>query len=111
MAILGVLLPLLPSFPFILLSSYCFSKSSKRYSLWLRENRFFGESLRSYEAGLGITKGVKCKAISVLWLSICVSMYLVQDKILLVAMLFCIASGVTLYLLRLPTHRVTMTAS
>ena len=38
MAIVGVVLPLLPTTPFLLLSIACFSRSSKRFEDWLYQS-------------------------------------------------------------------------
>lgn len=70
MAILGALLPLLPTVPFLLLAGACFSKSSPRMKEWLESNPHFGPLIRDYRAGRGFSASVKKKAI----LMICISM-------------------------------------
>lgn len=47
---LGVVLPVLPTAPFILLAAWCFSRSSKRLHRWLVEHRTFGPLVRDWEA-------------------------------------------------------------
>ena len=48
LGIVGSILPLLPTTPFLLLSAYFFSKSSKRWYNWLISLPKFGESIKNY---------------------------------------------------------------
>ena len=59
----GVFLPLWPTTPFVLLSAWMFAKSSDKYHRWLRQNRFFGDALRGWEAGEGLTLRVKWRMV------------------------------------------------
>lgn len=43
LGVVGVFLPLLPTTPFILLSAFCFSKSSTRLHHWLITHKVFGK--------------------------------------------------------------------
>jgi uncharacterized protein len=104
LAVLGVFLPLLPTTPFLLLASACFARSSNRLHNWLRTHGRFGRYLRDYEDGRGIPLRGKVLALAMMWPSMFYSMYKVPYLALKV-MLFLIACGVTLYLLRLPTAR------
>ena len=63
---LGVFLPLLPTTPFLLLSLYCFSKSSKKFHKALLENKIFGQYIRDYQEKKGVTLKNKIIAISIL---------------------------------------------
>lgn len=104
LAVLGAFLPLLPTTPFLLLASACFARSSKRMHNWLRTHGRFGRYLRDYEDGRGIPLRGKVLALAMMWPSMLYSMYKVP-YLPLKAVLFLIACGVTIYLLRLPTSR------
>ena len=102
--ILGVVLPVLPGTPFLLLASGCYLKGSPRLHAWLHNHRFLGPYLRAFEEGRGLPKRVKIVAIATLWIGITVSIFLVSHVAVTVGLL-AIATGVTIYLLRMPTLR------
>ena len=41
----GVVLPLLPTTPFMLVAAFCFARSSPRLHRWLMEHRLFGPAI------------------------------------------------------------------
>lgn len=45
---LGILLPLLPTVPFMLLAAFCFARSSPRLHDWLLNHKTFGSSIRDW---------------------------------------------------------------
>lgn len=45
----GVVLPLLPTVPFLLLAAFCFARSSERLHRWLLDHPAFGPPIRDWE--------------------------------------------------------------
>ena len=58
---LGVVLPLLPAFPFLLFAGFCFAKSSKRLHTWFVNTKLYKNNLESYVRGKGMTKKTKIR--------------------------------------------------
>ena len=56
LAILGIIVPGLPTTPFALLSAWLFAKSSERMYNWLLNNRFLGPRIRNYQRKQGVTR-------------------------------------------------------
>jgi uncharacterized membrane protein YbaN (DUF454 family) len=56
LAILGIILPGLPTTPFALLSAWLFAKSSEKMYNWLLNNRFLGPRIRNYQRKQGVTR-------------------------------------------------------
>ena len=104
LSILGMFLPILPTTPFLLLASFCFARSSKRINDWLLSNRWFGSYIRNYREGNGITLSHKVISISLLWLTIGYTTWIVSFwwlKLILV----CVAFGVYNHLIRIKTFK------
>lgn len=103
LGVIGILLPVLPTVPFLLLALACFARSSERFYTWLLDHAHFGPIIRPYLDGRGMARASKVKAIILLWASIAVSVLFLVVVSWLQGLLLVIAFGVTLYLLRLPT--------
>ena len=73
MAVAGILLPLLPTTPFLLLAAACFARSSPKLHRWLHTNRLFGHYLERYRLGEGIPLVAKASILGLLWLSLSAS--------------------------------------
>ena len=54
LGIIGVVVPGLPTTPFVLLASWCFYKSSPRLQAWLLQS-FLGKYIRDYKEKGGLT--------------------------------------------------------
>ena len=58
---IGAVLPLLPSFPFLMLAAYCFARSSKKLENWFKSTKLYKDNLESYVEGKGMTKKTKIR--------------------------------------------------
>jgi uncharacterized membrane protein YbaN (DUF454 family) len=59
---IGVVLPLLPTVPFMILAAFCFANSSPRLESWLLEHRIFGTHIRNWRDRRAITRRGKWAA-------------------------------------------------
>ncbi len=103
LAAVGVVIPVLPTTPFVLLAAGCFSASSpKAYQMLLR-SRFFGPYIEHYRNGGGVTKAAKMRGIILLWVLLGVSAVFVE-KPWIYLLLGVVGAGVTLHLLLIKTR-------
>lgn len=96
--IIGVFLPLLPTTPFLLLAAACYAKSSDRFYNWLLGNRWFGNYIKNYREGRGISLKAKIYSISLLVLTIGYSVVFVVHNFIGKTILVLIATGVALHI-------------
>ena len=100
----GIVLPILPTTPFLLLALACYLRSSERMTHWMLNNKYFGKYIRNYRAGKGIPLKTKIIAITTLWITISISSIIILN-LWIALVLFTIAVAVTIHLVRLPTCR------
>jgi uncharacterized protein len=95
-------IPGLPSTVFILIAVYFFARSSPRFYNWLLNNRIFGELIRDWRAGKGLSLKAKLMAVSVIAITIAFSVVAIQTPIVKWIVALC-GVGVSLYLWTRPT--------
>lgn len=61
LGVIGSVLPLLPSVPFLLLAAICFGKSSERLDNWFKSTELYKKNLKSFVKGEGMTWKTKIK--------------------------------------------------
>ncbi len=60
----GAVVPLLPSFPFLLLAAFGFGKSSEKLDSWFKGTKLYKNNLESYVKGRGMTVKTKVKVMA-----------------------------------------------
>ena len=104
LGVIGIVVPVLPTTPFLLLAAACYARSSERLHRWLMNNRFLGEPVRNYRDSRAVKLHVKVYAITLLWAGIAVSIVAIGGFWLTLA-LAAIALAVTAHILMLKTIR------
>lgn len=99
--IIGIVVPILPTTPFLLLAAACFVRSSDTLYGWLTANRLFGDFIRNYREGRGVTVRAKITALTLLWGVIGYTALTTVTAAWLRILLAAVALGVTAHLLRL----------
>ena len=69
---IGIVLPLLPTTPFVLLAAYCFSLGSARYEQWLLAHPRFGPMVRDWRS----QRAVPLRAKQVAWVTMTISSFI-----------------------------------
>lgn len=104
LAILGVVLPILPTTPFLLVAAACFAKSSPTMQQKLLNNKTFGPLIYEWQQNRSIPKKAKRIALLTILLSVVWSAYLLQD-IMLISLVFLLVIGPFIFLYRLPVSK------
>ena len=76
LGVLGVVLPVLPTTPFLLLSGYCFARSSKKFERWLKQTKLYQFYVADYAETKSIAKERKKKIIIQIYLLMGLSVWL-----------------------------------
>ena len=80
LAVLGVLLPILPTVPFLALAAFCFAKSSDRLNNWLINTKFYQNNLADFKAGKGMTIKTKTRTLVTVTLVMAVGLIVMLMK-------------------------------
>lgn len=75
---LGIVLPLLPTTPFVLLAAWCFARSSPRFHHWLLWRSPFGRYLRHWQRHRAMPPGAKGRATVLIIITFAFSLWLVK---------------------------------
>ncbi len=102
LAILGAVLPILPTTPFLLVAAACFAKSSPRMHKILLQNKVFGPLIYHWQESRSIPKRGKVVALTSIVLAACWSCYILEN-IYLQLLVIALISGPFIFICRLPT--------
>ncbi len=102
LGVIGIVLPVLPTTPFLLVTAACYARASTRLYTWLLGQRSLGPIIAEWRRSRSLPPGVKTRALVVVAITFTVSVILVDA---LVVRLVLIAMGAILatFLYRIPT--------
>ena len=103
LGIIGIILPVLPTTPFVILAAACFARSSQKFYDWLYSSRLFGKILRDYRDKKGLKLQYKIYILTMLWVTMLSTTIFLIDSLILRIMLMSIAIAVTVHILRFKT--------
>jgi hypothetical protein len=98
---IGVVVPLLPTTPFLLVAAFAFARSSTRLNRWLREHRSFGPLIENWHRDGSIDRKVKRTAIIVILITPVIS-WLFGVPLWLIACQLVVLSAAAIFILTRP---------
>ncbi|MHC1706195.1 MAG: YbaN family protein [Bacteroidales bacterium] len=106
LGIIGILIPGLPTTPFLLISAWAFARGSERLHRWLIGHKIFGPYIKEYLEHRGLTRTTKIVAISLMTVMVTLSI-LFFIELLWVKILVSLAGIAGLIVIvRLPTVKI-----
>ncbi|WP_085993480.1 YbaN family protein [Oceanobacillus senegalensis] len=103
LGIIGIVLPLIPTTPLLILAAACYIRSSDRLYHWLITNKHFGPYILNYREGKGIPLKAKVIGVTLLWISMLYTIIFVVPIIFVKILLFLTASYFTWFILKQKT--------
>jgi uncharacterized membrane protein YbaN (DUF454 family) len=94
---LGIVVPLLPTTPFLILAALCYARGSVRCHRWLVTNPVFGRYLADYLGGRGVPWRVRASSLVFLWVAIALTVVFVAEALWLRLLLAAVAVGVSVH--------------
>lgn len=105
LGIIGIVVPGLPTTPFVLLAGACYVRASPRAHAWLLRNPTFGPMLREWEQHRSIARRVKRISLATMILTGGLSVWLLADSPWLQGLVLA-AMGIGAWVVgRLPTRQ------
>lgn len=103
LGIIGAILPLMPSTVFFIMAAYFFSKSSKKFHHKLLSNKYVGNHIKNFYEKKGMPLRAKIISIFSLFITITISLIIIERTPFLVVILLSVAFAVSFYIISLNT--------
>ena len=103
LAFIGILLPGIPTTPFLILALWAFAKSSKKFHKWLLEHKRFGPILRNWESHKVVPKKAKILMV-ILQITAVIMIHYSLNNLLITLSLAVLLIFVAWYVITLPSY-------
>lgn len=111
LAVVGIVVPGLPTTGFFVLAASCFARSSPRFERWVLGLPRFGPLVRDYRAGLGMPFRAKAFAVGSIVVAVSLSAWLALDGVWRWVVVAAGLVGVWYVGLRIPTRERVLAAA
>jgi uncharacterized membrane protein YbaN (DUF454 family) len=105
LGVVGVVVPGLPTTPFLLLSAACYVRSSQRLYTWLLNQKVFGKIIRDFRETRSISLRSKVISIASMWAMILLSIFIFIENLAVEITISALGAAGTLALLLIPTSK------
>ena len=106
LGIIGIVLPILPTTPFLLVAAAAYAKSSKRFYKWLTNNRVLGSYITNYREGRGMPVKTKAITLSLFWITLLLTMFVFVPILWVQILLLIIGIAVSTHIIRIKPKNV-----
>ena len=103
LGVIGILLPLLPTTPFLLLSAALYVRSSEKLYQWLIHQKYLGTYIRNFREQRAIPLHAKIISVSLVWATLTYCAITVSEQIWLKILFLLLAIGITWHILSYKT--------
>jgi uncharacterized protein len=97
--ITGIVVPVLPTTPFLLLAAACYLRGSHKLYHALLRNRILGTYIGNYLEGRGMPLKMKIWTLTLLWISITCAALFTTDNLIFRIILAAVLTGVTIHII------------
>ncbi len=106
LGIVGTVLPVLPTTPFLLITLFCFTKSSKRLNTWFQKTRFYKKYLEEYERDKALTKKKKLCIQLLVACMVTVSFVAIDNSAMRIVLIAALLIHNYIFIFRIPTKKI-----
>ncbi len=82
LGIIGVLLPILPTTPFLLLASFCFLKGSPKLNNWFEKTKMYKKYVKPIKEGRGMTVKTKLTILIIVYAMLGILFFTINSVIM-----------------------------
>lgn len=100
LGLIGVVLPVLPTTPFVILAAFAFSRGSPRFRHWLVTHRVFGPIIADWEEHGAIPRPIKRLACTIMAIAFAASVIAGFSPFVLIVQGLCLSAAATYVLTR-----------
>lgn len=107
LGVIGILLPLLPTTPFVILAAYFFNRGSDKIHLWLLNTKYFGLMIKDWEQSKVIRLKAKIFATATIIPLFAYSLIFVKVFIWIKVIVALIGLGVLIFIWSRPSKKLS----